>query len=151
MYGRESWATDLVAAGVAVLAGYGFSTWDKASTNPLFPLIGKGAAGIAGVGARHILRNPYAHAAAGAIGIAGFGAVGQWMGEATTTLGNKGPGAAPVYLPQAASKSANAARIAAARAQAAAVARAQADIVQPLQPSPGSATEVYQYPHEQIA
>lgn len=151
MYGRESWGTDLASAAAAIAAGYLLSSAQKAASNPLMPLVGSAVVGAGAIGLTHLFQNPYAHEISEAVGYVGLGSVGQWIGEATTTIGNKGPGAAPVYLPKKASSS-SAARIAAARAQAE-LARGggQAAIVQPLQPQPGRPTQVYQYSNEDVA
>ena len=130
---QENWATDLVSALAAVTAGYGFTSWQKMSSHPLIPLVGEGVVGAGSLGTKHLTRNPFLHEALEALGYGSLFGIGTWAAEATTTIGGKGPGAPPVFLPGSSSSTssggaARAAAIAAARAAAA------ARVNQPTQP-----------------
>lgn len=152
MYGRETWGTDIVSSGVAMLTGYVMTSWGKNTSNPLYPLIGNVLIGAGGVGLKHMARNEYLHESLEAVGYTGFGNVGNWAAEATMTFGGKAAGAPPVYLPKSAA-SGSLSRAAQARVQAEIARRtSQGDIVQPLQPQPGRTATVYQYPaNESVA
>jgi len=126
MLGGENWATDLVSALAAIGSGYLFTSWQKATTNPLIPLVGEGVVGAGAIGAKHLTRNRYTHEILEALGYGSLFGIGTWAAEATTTIGGKGPGAPAVFLPGTSSSkssvgAARVAAIAAARAAAAAV------------------------------
>lgn len=155
MYGQqESWGTDLVSGASAIAFGYLMTSWAKAGSNAVYPLIGNAALGAGALGVKHLVRNEYGHESLEAIGYAGLANVGNWVAQATTTLGGKAAGAAPVFLPKASTKggAAGAARAAAERAARELAGRTpQGDIVQKLQPTPGRTVQTYQYPEESVA
>jgi hypothetical protein len=134
---QENWGTDLISAIAALGSGYLFTSWQKASSNPLVPLVGEAVIGAGAVGAKHLAgRRPYLHEALEAVGYGSLFGIGTWVAEATSTLGGKGPGAPPVFMPGAKSAAAHAAAM---RAAALAAARPQPDLVPTPNPMPAAA------------
>ena len=98
---EESVWTDVVSSLVAAGTGYAFASAAKLGGNPVFPLLGQAGAGVIGVGLKHLTDNPYLHESLEAMGYAGFGGLGWWAAETTTTIGGRPAGAPPFWHPGA--------------------------------------------------
>lgn len=140
----ENLLTDLVSGAVAVGVGYGLTSWAKNSNKQGLILGTTAGLGVVGIGGKHLVREGMLHETFEAIGYVGLGNVGNWAAEATTTFGNKAPGA-PAFFQTGKTSSASIA------AQRAALARSrgasQANLVQPIEsrnPNPRP-TSTYQY------
>jgi hypothetical protein len=119
---QENWITDVVSALTAIGTGYLFTAWRKLESKPVIPLVAEGVVGVGALGTKHVVGNPLLHEMLEAVGYYSIGQIGNWVAEATTTFGGKGPGAPPVFLPGSASSSSSS--IAVQRALAAARAAA---------------------------
>jgi hypothetical protein len=103
MYGRETiWdqAAGIVAAAVG---GYALESWQKDKPGSAYPLITDLLALVGGAFGRRAARHPMAQNIMAALEYGGAWGAGTWVADATTTIGNQGPGAGQPYLPGQAS------------------------------------------------
>ena len=130
MYGRPSFGTALLKAGVAWATGYAGASMAKATGKPLTSAAVTVGAGVVGFLAKDAVRPQWARDALEALGPAGMSFGGVWTAANTTTLGGKAAGSIPL---QDVAASAGVQRaLAEARSRAAAVSAAPV----PPQPAP---------------
>jgi hypothetical protein len=108
MYGRETIWDQAAGILTAAVGGYALESWQKASPGSAYPLITDLVALVGGAFGRRAVRHPMAANIMSALEYGGAWGAGVWVADATTTIGNNGPGAGQPYLPgQSASSSAS--------------------------------------------
>jgi hypothetical protein len=141
--GEDALGPDLAATLGTLVGGYLFSTLGKAKPGNPWTVAGEAGTLAAAAVTRRLTNRPYLSAIAEGLQYGTAFGLGEWIGEATTTLGHHGPGAVQPWLPGGSTSTASAS-LAQPKAEV-----ARADIVQPL-PTTGPTT-LYRFQRRRTA
>jgi len=129
--GEDALGPDLAATVGSLVGGYVFATLGKAKPGSPWTVAGEAGTLAAASVARRLTQSPYLSAIAEGLQYGTAFGLGEWVGEATTTLGHHGPGAVQPWLPGGSAGTAGSSLASASLARPKAEV-ARADLVQPL-------------------